>query len=198
MERKTLDLVHPIVVEGKYDKIRLSSFVTSPVIILGGFSAFNNKEKLAELKTFGKNGLIILTDSDKAGVFIRGKLKGLLGDIKLINVYTPVIRGSDSRRNHVVKDGVLGVESVECGILYKLLLPFVRDNTKIPFLTKNGAYDDGICGKASSSILRKELCRAFGLPETISANMLIEYVNTFVDEADYRQTLQNICGDCVK
>ena len=198
MERKTLDLILPTVVEGKYDKIRLSSFVTSPIITLGGFSAFRNKEKIEELRTFGKNGLILLTDSDKAGVFIRGKLKGLLGDIKLINVYTPVIKGSDSRRNHVVKDGVLGVESVGCDILYDLLSPFARDEAKVPFLTKSGAYDDGICGKANSSVIRKELCRVFGLPETISANMLIEYVNTFVDESDYRQTLQNICGDCVK
>lgn len=192
MERKKLELRYPVVVEGKYDKIRLASFVSSPIITLGGFSAFNNKEKLTELRVFGRNGLIILTDSDKAGVFIRGKLKGLLGGVELINVYTPVIKGSDARRNHVVKDGVLGVESVDSDLLYGLLLPFEGERNVSPFLTKSGAFADGICGRENSSEVRKALCRVWGLPETVSANMLIEYINCFTDEKSYREALKNI------
>lgn len=198
MQRKTLELSYPIVVEGKYDKIRLAGFVSSPIITLGGFSAFNSKETIETLRTFGKNGLIILTDSDKAGVFIRGKLKGLLGDVKLINVYTPVIKGSDSRRNHVVKDGVLGVESVDSDILYDLLKPLENQTPKKAFLTRSVAFADGICGRNESSVIRKKLCREFAIPESVNANMLIEYINAFVSEDDYRKTLENVAKEQTK
>ena len=49
-----------IVVEGRYDKNALSQVVDATVITLGGFSVFNDKEKLAFLRrlaqTCGKAG----------------------------------------------------------------------------------------------------------------------------------------------
>ena len=37
-----------IIVEGKYDKIRLSQFVDAPIIVTDGFGIFKNPEKKAK------------------------------------------------------------------------------------------------------------------------------------------------------
>ncbi|MGI6716722.1 MAG: toprim domain-containing protein [Eubacteriales bacterium] len=196
MENAKLKLKYPLVVEGKYDKIRLSSFIKSPIITLGGFSAFNSKDKLTELATFGKSGgLIILTDSDKAGTFIRGKLKGLLPGVKLINVYAPAIYGRDSRRNHTNKEGILGVESLDNGVLYRILQPFESEINKNDYLTKQRAYQDGLSGRANSTNLRKKLCSLLSLPEGLSAAMLIDYINCFVSEDEYKTLLDKVKED---
>ena len=39
-----------IVVEGKYDKIKLSSFVDAVILTTGGFGVFNSREKSALIK----------------------------------------------------------------------------------------------------------------------------------------------------
>ena len=49
MEDK-LKLKYPVVVEGKYDMIRLSNLLDSPILVLGGFSVFNDTEKKLLLK----------------------------------------------------------------------------------------------------------------------------------------------------
>ncbi|HBR30452.1 MAG TPA: DUF4093 domain-containing protein, partial [Clostridiales bacterium] len=70
---------YPVLVEGKYDKIRLSNIISSPVIALGGFSVFNDSEKLALIRQMSlKKCIIILTDSASAGMIIRNKLKGMV------------------------------------------------------------------------------------------------------------------------
>ena len=56
-----------IVVEGRYDKNTLSQTVEAVIVTLGGFSVFNDREKLAFLRRLAeKQGLIVLTDSDGA------------------------------------------------------------------------------------------------------------------------------------
>ena len=78
MEEK-LNLKFPVIVEGKYDKAKVSQIVSSTVIALDGFSIFNNKEKQQLLKRLStEQGIILLTDSDRAGNFIRSKLKGII------------------------------------------------------------------------------------------------------------------------
>ena len=61
-----------IVVEGKYDKIRLSQLFSANIIQTDGFMIFKNKEMLALLSRLAdESGFIILTDSDSAGFKIR-------------------------------------------------------------------------------------------------------------------------------
>ena len=43
--RKKLRLKSPVVVEGKYDKIKLSAIIDSRIIVLDGFGVFKDKEK---------------------------------------------------------------------------------------------------------------------------------------------------------
>ena len=57
-----LNLKYPVIVEGKYDKAKLSAVVSSPIITLDGFSVFNNEEKKSILKKLSNdNGVIVLT-----------------------------------------------------------------------------------------------------------------------------------------
>ncbi len=184
MENK-LNLKYPLVVEGKYDKIKLAEIVASPIIVLNGFSAFNSADKLTEIRAFGGGGLIILTDSDSAGTFIRGRLKTLLPGIKLINIFAPALKGRDTRRNHTNKEGLLGVESADIGVLRKLLEPLQSETPDNGFLTRQRAYIDGLCGGAGSYSKRRVLCRRLSLPEGISASLLIDYINRFVNEDEY-------------
>ena len=61
-----------VLCEGKYDKIKLSSVIDGVILTTDGFSVFNNSEKRALLRKLCEaRGLVIITDSDKAGFFIR-------------------------------------------------------------------------------------------------------------------------------
>ena len=87
-----------IVVEGRYDKNALAQVVDATVITLGGFSVFNDREKLAFLRRLAeKQGLIVLTDSDGAGFVIRNYLKGALPKEQVKQAYIPDIRGKEKR-----------------------------------------------------------------------------------------------------
>ena len=78
-KREKLSLRCPVAVEGKYDKIKLDAIVETPILVLNGFSVFHDREKLDMLRAvIAKTGLILLTDSDRAGSFLRSRLKGLL------------------------------------------------------------------------------------------------------------------------
>lgn len=58
-----------IIVEGKYDKIKLSSIIDAVIITTDGFNIFKDKEKLELIKYYAeKTGIIIMTDSDSAGL----------------------------------------------------------------------------------------------------------------------------------
>ena len=53
-----------IVVEGRYDQNTLSQVVDATIVTTGGFSVFNDEEKLAFLRRLAeKRGLILLTDN---------------------------------------------------------------------------------------------------------------------------------------
>ena len=65
-----------VIVEGKYDKIKLASILDAVVIETDGFAIFNDKEKQKLIRRLAKTkGLLILTDSDSAGFKIRSFIK---------------------------------------------------------------------------------------------------------------------------
>ena len=47
MAKEKLHIPYPIIVEGKYDKIRLSGVVDGVILTTAGFGVFNHKEKLS-------------------------------------------------------------------------------------------------------------------------------------------------------
>ena len=107
-----------IIVEGKYDKIKLCSVVDAVIIVTDGFGIFKDAEKLALIRYYAeKTGIVILTDSDSAGRKIRGYIKGAVKNGVVKNVYTPDIFGKEKRKTKPSAEGKLGVEGIDCDIL---------------------------------------------------------------------------------
>ena len=61
-----------IIVEGLYDKIKLSQLVDGVIFVTNGFTVFTNEDMQKTIKELGsRTGIVILTDSDSAGFRIR-------------------------------------------------------------------------------------------------------------------------------
>ena len=155
---KKLNLKYPVIVEGKYDKIKLSNILSSQIIILGGFSLINDKKKKAYLSTLAtKTKLIVLTDSDKAGGFIRSKLKGIVPSNKLINLYIPQIQGKEKRKSSKSADGLLGVEGIDSQTLIDILSPYANEIPTSEPVTSALFWEYGLSGKSDSAEKRSSL-----------------------------------------
>ena len=86
-----------IVVEGKYDKIKLSGMIDGVIVCTGGFRIYKDKEMQAMLRTLAnKQGLAVLTDSDAAGFQIRGFIRNICGKEKIVDVYIPDLYGKEN------------------------------------------------------------------------------------------------------
>ena len=107
-----------IIVEGKYDKIKLSNFIDGLIITTDGFGIFKNKEKQALIRRLADTrGILILTDSDGAGFVIRNFLKGSVSQNRIKHAYIPDIFGKEKRKDKPSKEGKLGVEGISEKIL---------------------------------------------------------------------------------
>ena len=125
--KEKLKIPYPILVEGKYDRLRLLSVLDAQIITTDGFGIFNKKEKTSLLRALAKAGqIIVLTDSDGAGKLIRSHVSGCLPKESVINLYTPEIFGKEKRKAEPSAEGKLGVEGMERELLYNLFLPGYR------------------------------------------------------------------------
>lgn len=191
-DRIKLDM--PVIVEGKYDKIKLDSFIDGIIITTGGFSIYKDRRKLDMIRKYAKTtGVIILTDSDGAGFQIRNMLKSRLGaDAKIINIYIPDVMGKEKRKEKPSKEGKLGVEGIDKELLIKAFEDagvFSSDAPRKIWIDKQRLTDDGLSGGENSSELRRELCRKLKLPERISSKGLLEALNTLYTEEEYADAL---------
>ncbi|MBO5313038.1 MAG: DUF4093 domain-containing protein [Clostridia bacterium] len=170
----------PIIVEGKYDKIKLDSIVKATIITTGGFEIFNSKEKALLIRRLAeKSKIILLTDSDGGGHLIRSYIKTILPPDAIINLYIPRVEGKERRKKAPSKEGILGVEGVEKELLLKLLEPFSDTSpSKIcGGLTKSDLYALGLSGVEGSSEKRKRLLERLSLPVTMSPNAMLSALN---------------------
>ena len=183
-----------IVVEGRYDKNALSQVVDATVITLGGFSVFNDKEKLAFLRRLAeKQGLIVLTDSDGAGFVIRNYLKGALPKDQVKQAYIPDIYGKERRKRVPGKEGKLGVEGMKPDVLLASLeragATLVDEESaaaqKRDPITKADLFALGLTGGQDSSAKRQALLRKLELPEHLTSNGLLEALNLLYSREDF-------------
>ena len=66
--REKIRLEQMILVEGKYDAVKLADLVDAFILPVNGFSVFTSDETKALIRRLGaQKGIIILTDSDAAG-----------------------------------------------------------------------------------------------------------------------------------
>ena len=120
-------LKEAIVVEGRYDKIKLGGIVDAPIIETGGFRVFNDREKLQLIRSIAAaRGIVLLTDSDGAGFVIRNFLKGAVPKEQISNCYIPQLPGKEKRKAQAGKEGLLGVEGVGTANAAKLRQALLR------------------------------------------------------------------------
>lgn len=207
-----IKLKEAIIVEGKYDKIKLSSIVDGLIITTDGFGIFKDKEKRELIKLLAKKrGIIILTDSDSAGFLIRSHIKGFVKEGEIKNVFVPDIFGKEKRKTAPSKEGKLGVEGISREILESALKKAGIANLqgqneeqnqgqnqgqdKQPQqrpVTKTDLFEDGLSGGADSKAKRALLLSQLGLPRRMSTNTLLEAINALYSYEEYKQALSRI------
>lgn len=189
-----------IVVEGNYDKIKLSGIVDTTIIVTDGFMIFGNKPKLRMLSQLAdKTGIIIFTDSDRAGFQIRNYIKNVLRGKNVKHAYIPDIQGKEKRKDKPSKEGFLGVEGVSDEIIINALqsAATVADETEnTRKITKADLCVDGMSGTSDSHNKRCKFLRKLGLPVRMSANTMLDCLNTIYGYDGYKRAVEEIFGDC--
>ena len=183
-----------VIVEGKYDKIRLESLIDALIIPTDGFGIFKNKEKQKLLRTLAQErGLLILTDSDGAGFVIRNFLSGCVDPSRIKHAYIPQIAGKERRKAAPSKEGTLGVEGMDTGALLEALRHAgvetgeQSDERRKPSITRERLFDDGFIGREDSARLRALLLERLGLPSHLSTASLLRVLNMLCDEQRYER-----------
>lgn len=194
-----IKLKQAVIVEGKYDKIKLSSIIDTLIIETDGFQIFKDKEKLGYIRLLAETrGVIIMTDSDSAGFLIRSHLVGSVKDGEIINVYIPDIKGREKRKEKDSADGLLGVEGMSEEVILSALSAAgvtadKTDKTEATRrVTKADLYDDGLSGGKNSKELREKLLSELGLPKRISANAIPKALEYLVTYDQYKKAVDKI------
>ena len=88
-----------VVVEGKYDKIKLSGIIDAPIIQTDGFGIFKDKELQKMIRTLAeRQGIIVLTDSDSAGFKIRSFIGSTVDNGKISTPIYPIFSARSGAR----------------------------------------------------------------------------------------------------
>ena len=193
MEEK-IKIKEAIVVEGKYDQIKLSRLFDTLIIPTNGFDIYKNKSKLNMLKQVAqKSGIIILTDSDSAGFRIRNHIRNCLGDVSVKNAYIPEIEGKEKRKDTPSKEGFLGVEGISDEIIVNAVMSQTQqiDQTGEK-ITKTDFFELGLTGGEESGQKRAKLCKKMGLPVKISANQLISALNNIYSKEEFLNLIEDL------
>ncbi len=189
-----LKIPYPVIVEGKYDKIKLNSVIDADIFITEGFGVFRREDKAAVFSALAeKTKIIVLTDSDGGGRVIRNFFNSTIDKDRLIHLYIPQVAGKEKRKVRPSKAGTLGVEGIDTEILYKIFAPFAK-STALPQrerTTKTDLYELGISGRQGSAEKRVRLSRSLGFPEDMSSNALLEAVNILYSRDEFIK----ICKD---
>lgn len=197
MEDK-IKLSEAVIVEGKYDKIKLSNILDAFIIETNGFAVFKDKTKLSFIKKLAKErGIIVLTDSDHAGFMIRNYISSGVPKEQIKNVYIPDIFGKEKRKNAPSKEGKLGVEGMTKEVIVEALSKAGITSSKSVCsdpVTTVDFYDLGLTGGTGSKAKRKALCKALDLPEFLSTSSLISCINNFMTKEEFYSVCQNL-GD---
>ena len=191
-QKEKLLIPYPVVVEGKYDKIRLSNIIDAQIIVTDGFGIFKKEEKRLLLRRLAAaSPLIVLTDSDGGGKVIRSHLSGILPKERIIPLYIPQIKGKEKRKEKASAAGTLGVEGMDDSLLLDLFLPYAGTGSD-PLtraaensLSKVDFFEDGLTGGANSTEKRDELAVKVGLPKGMSANALLEALKLLLTYDEY-------------
>ena len=189
-DEQKLIIPYPIIVEGKYDRLRLLSVCQATILTTDGFGIFKKNEKLSLFRALSKETpVILLTDSDGAGKLIRSHLTSAIPKDRLIQLYIPKIHGKEKRKDAPSAEGTLGVEGMERELLLDLLSPFASADAEKRLaenpLSKTDFYMDGLSGGVDSAARRDALAKKLSLPDGMSANALLSALRILISYEEY-------------
>lgn len=193
-----IKLDRAVIVEGKYDKIRLSNFIDGVIIETDGFRIFSDNEKKSLIKRLAKTkGIIIMTDSDAAGFRIRNYLKNIASGGEVINVYIPDVFGKEKRKAEPSKEGKLGVEGLSEEIIREAMdkagvTHSHADKANSRKVTVTDLFEDGFTGSDNAKERKHALLKLLELPCRLSNSQLLKLINTFMSYEDYRKAADEI------
>lgn len=192
-----LKIKEAIVVEGTYDKIKLDQIVDATVITTDGFRIYKDRKKIDMIRRYAQTtGIIILTDSDRAGFQIRNYVKNLVGNKNVKHAYIEDVKGKEKRKSEPSKEGLLGVEGISDEQIIKALKNAGITEKKGPDnenpISKSDLFSDGFSGGAESRALREKLLKKLGLPAKISVNMLLDVLNDLYGYEQYKEMTAEI------
>ena len=89
MQSEMIHTDRVLIVEGKYDAVRLAHLTDAMILLTDGFGIYRDKQRQQLFRALAqKNGLILLTDSDAAGFRIRNYITNMVGILMLESVMT--------------------------------------------------------------------------------------------------------------
>lgn len=194
-----LNLKEVVIVEGKYDKIRLQSVISSSIITLNGFRIFKDKEAQSLIRKLASSrGILIMTDVDSAGFVLRNFLKGIVDEKVIKHCYIPTIYGKEKRKAEYSKEGKLGVEGIDCTLLAQAIknsgatINGVKNDVSVREITKMDFFEFGLCGRDNSAKMRADVLKYLSLPEYLSTNAMISAVNCLYTYDEFNEILNKI------
>ena len=201
-EIEKLKIPYPVIVEGKYDRLRLISVIDAQIYTTDGFAVFSKGEKLALFRALAeKTPIILLTDSDGAGKLIRSHIASSIPRDKLLQLYIPQIKGKEKRKSEPSKEGTLGVEGMERTLLYSIFAPYAvkdesaKDAYKMSLqnpLSKADFYRDGLSGRDDSAKKRDALAKMLSLPVGMTANALLAALKLLLTYDEYLEKVKEL------
>lgn len=202
-EREKLIIPYPVIVEGKYDRLRLLGIIEGNIYTTDGFGIFTKNEKLTVMRRLAeKTPVIVLTDSDGAGKQIRSHITSAIPQDRLIQLYIPQIKGKEKRKSEPSKAGTLGVEGMETELLRSILAPYaVKDgenetdaykNSLANPLSKADFYEAGLSGGEGSAEKRDKFAEKLGLPRGMTANSLLAAAKLLLTYDEYKKMIKEV------
>lgn len=185
-----------IVVEGRYDKARLANIFDAPVIETGGFGIYRNAAKRELIKTLAHgDGIVIITDPDKAGFRIRNYVKDFCSGGRVWDVFLPDVEGKERRKRAPSKEGLLGAEGLPDEVIIEAFRRAgVGEGEPAAPFSKALLTELGVCGGVGSAALRASLARRLGLPANMNSNTLAKVLPRIVSEKKLRALAAELRG----
>lgn len=193
-----LKIKEAVIVEGRYDKIKLSGIIDAPIIETNGFRIFKDKEKQSLIRQLAeKRGILIITDSDSAGFVIRNFLKGIIPEKNIKQCYIPQLKGKEKRKAKPSKEGILGVEGIEDK---EIISAIKKSNAtiegevphRISEITKSDFFELGLTGRPNSKERREKVLKYFNMPTYLSTGAMLTALNVLVTKDELEKLLNDM------
>lgn len=184
-----------VIVEGKYDKIKVERILDAMILTTDGFSLFKDKQKRAFIQREAvTNGLLILTDSDAAGFKIRNHISSFVPAERIMHAYIPDVFGKEKRKETFSKEGKLGVEGIEDAILIESFKKAgIEEKEAAPNHTDSyDLYAWGVYGTKDAKTKRQRLMKRLDLPERLSKNNLLKYINRNFSKEEFQTIMEEV------